>query len=206
MKTDSIQTTEERSNTPSNPVNRLFNHRGLRRLLRRIRIPTALIAATILAFNIKPEWFWIGLAISAVGELMQLWCFAALHKEQTLATNGPYKVVRNPMYLARFLLLLGCVMFLGNWAVLLAFAVIYYFYMVNRVRREEIRLQEVFGEPYRDYCRRVSRFVPFRGISPRGDFWFFKLDYFIENHGPRNGLAQLAYYALCYVLTFRPFG
>lgn len=175
-------------------------------MLRRVRLPVALIAATALAFNIQPEWFWIGLGISAVGEFMQLWCFAALHKEQTLATNGPYKVVRNPMYLARFLLVFGCVMFLGNWVVLLVFVVIYYFYMVNRVRREEARLMEVFGEPYREYCRRVSRFIPFLGINAQGEFWFFKLEYFLENNGPRNGFAQLAYYALCYVLTFHPFG
>jgi len=134
--------------------------------------------------------------------VLQLWCFGSLHKQRTLATNGPYKVVRNPMYLARFLLLAGCLMFLGNWLLLAAFAVVYYYYMVNRVRREEARLLQVFGEPYREYCRQVSRFVPLRGIHTDGVFWFFRWDYFVGNHGPRNGLLQLAFYVLCYVLTF----
>lgn len=110
------------------------------------------------------------------------------------------------MYLARFLHLLGCLMFLGNWVVLLVFGILYYFYMVNRVRREEARLIEIFGESYQEYCRRVSRFIPFHGISPHGKFWYGKWACFVENHGPLNGLAQLAYFVVCYVITFRPFG
>jgi protein-S-isoprenylcysteine O-methyltransferase Ste14 len=189
----------------TNPVHQLFNQQGLRKFLRRTRVPLALVAAGWLAFQVKPEWFWPGLAVSAVGEFFQLWCFAALHKEQTLATNGPYKVVRNPMYLARFLILLGCLMFLGNWVVLAVYPILYYFYMVNRVRREEVRLQQLLGEPYAEYCRKVSRFVPFWGISSHGRIWYFQWPYFLENNGHTNGLAQCAYYAICYVITFKPF-
>lgn len=183
-------------------IHQLFNHAGLRQFLRLVRLPLALVAAGWVAFNVNPMWFWPGLTVSAVGELLQLWCFAALHKEKTLATNGPYKVVRNPMYLARFLILFGCLMFLGNWTVLAVFVIVYYFYMVNRVRREEARLQQVLGLPYAEYCRRVSRFVPFAGISPQGRSWYFNTGYFFNNHGLANGLAQFAYYAACYVITF----
>jgi protein-S-isoprenylcysteine O-methyltransferase Ste14 len=189
----------------TNPIHQLFNQAGLRKFLRRTRVPLALVAAGWLAFNVKPEWFWPGLAVSAVGEFFQLWCFAALHKEQSLATNGPYKVVRNPMYLARFLILFGCLMFLGNWVVLALCPILYYFYMVNRVRREEVRLQQILGEPYAEYCRKVSRFVPFCGISSHGHILYFKWPYFLENNGHTNGLAQCAYYAVCYVITFKPF-
>jgi len=194
------------SPTTTSAVHQLFNNSGLRKALRRLRLPLGLAAAIWLAFNVRPEWFWYGLAVSAIGELLQLWCFGALHKEQNLATNGPYKVVRNPMYLARYLLVLGCLMFLGNWIILVVCTVLYYFYMVNRVRREEARLAGIFEESYVEYCQRVDRFVPFRGISSHGQFWFFRFDYFRKNHGATNGLVQFAYYAACYVITFRPFG
>jgi protein-S-isoprenylcysteine O-methyltransferase Ste14 len=84
-----------------------------------VLVPLTLIGAEWLACNIRLEWFWIGLAVSGLGELLQLWCFATFHKQQTLATNWLYKVVRNPMYLARFLLLFSCLMFLWNGVVLL---------------------------------------------------------------------------------------
>jgi protein-S-isoprenylcysteine O-methyltransferase Ste14 len=187
-----------------NALHRLFNHSGLRKFLLKARVPLGLIGAVVLAFNVKPEWFWIGLAVSATGELLQLWCFGALHKKQTLATNGPYKVVRNPMYLARYLLVLGCLMFLGVWWVLVVFSIVYYYYMVNRVRREEEKLLEIFGEPYLNYCQQVSRFVPFKGISPTGTFLFFDWRFFRENNAIRNGVLQFVYYVLCYGLTFRP--
>lgn len=197
------------TNDQLNPIHSFFNQKTVLKMAKRIRIPVALAAAAWLAWHIQPEWFWPGVAVSGFGELLQLWCFSTLHKQKTLATNGLYKVVRNPMYLARFFLVLGLLMFLGspiNGIASAIYVVLYYYYMVNRVRREEARLTEIFSEPYREYCRRVDRFIPFRGINPDGTFWFCRMDYFIENHGPWNGLGQLAYYVVCYVLTFQPFG
>ena len=53
------------------------------------------------------------------GEAIQLWCFASLDKGRTLAFNGPYALVRNPMYLGRYFILLGGLMLLGNaWLLL----------------------------------------------------------------------------------------
>lgn len=190
------------SEEPLNPVHRLFNVAWLRQALVKIRFPAVLAGAVWLAWKIRPEWFWPGLAVSAVGELFQLWCFASLHKQKTLATNGPYKVVRNPMYLARFFLVFGCLMWLGNPYILAGFTALYYFYMVNRVRREEALLKGLFGEPYEAYCRRVHRFIPFLGINPDGRFLFFRREYFVKNHAPLNGLGQAAYYLFCWWMTF----
>lgn len=187
---------------PLNPVHRLFNVGWIRKALVRIRFPIGLALAVWLAWNIRPEWFWPGLAVSALGELFQVWCFSSLHKQRTLATNGPYKVVRNPMYLARYFLFLGCLMWLGNPYVLAGFTLLYYFYMVNRVRREEAKLRDIFGEPYLAYCRKVHRFIPFAGVNPEGEFFYFRGAYFLENNAHWNALAQVAYYILAYVLTF----
>jgi len=40
------------------------------------------------------------------------------------------------------------------------YTVIYYFYMVNRVKREEAHLRAVLGAPYAEYCAAVRRFLP----------------------------------------------
>jgi hypothetical protein len=45
-----------------------------------VRVPLTVIGAEWLACNIRLEWFWIGMAVSGLGELLQLWCFATLHK------------------------------------------------------------------------------------------------------------------------------
>ncbi len=96
------------------PVHDLFNHPRLRSVLLRLRLPLGLVAGVLLVLSIAPEWFWPGLVVSAAGALFQLWCFSCIHTQHELAVNGPYMFVRNPMYLARFLLILGIVLMTGS--------------------------------------------------------------------------------------------
>ncbi len=73
---------------------------------------------------------------------------------------GPYKFVRNPMYIGGFTLLLGfglyeqsaaILVFAVPWLVLAHLFVIFY---------EEPRLRATFGPPYDAYCRSVRRWLP----------------------------------------------
>jgi protein-S-isoprenylcysteine O-methyltransferase Ste14 len=76
-----------------------------------------------------------------------------------LASGGPYRFTRNPMYLGLLLLLAGIAIAAdGPWlmAQLLPLWLLLHF---GVVRREEAYLEEKFGEPYRDYCRRVRRWL-----------------------------------------------
>jgi protein-S-isoprenylcysteine O-methyltransferase Ste14 len=72
---------------------------------------------------------------------------------------GPYRHVRNPMYLGHLIFFAGLALALRSWigaAVFVAHACWFH----ARVREDEGRLAERFGEPYRDYCRRVKRWIP----------------------------------------------
>lgn len=186
----------------SDGIHRLFNHPALRRLLVRLRIPLFVAAGALLAWHARPEWYVPALAVSAFGEAIQLWCFASLQKNQVLAANGPYALVRNPMYLGRYFLLAGMLLLLGNGWLIAAFTAFYYLYMVNRVRREEALLAPTFGEAYARYCAAVPRFVPRLTPHPQGRIAFFDWDTFVRNHGPRNLLEAAAFYALAYYFAF----
>lgn len=72
---------------------------------------------------------------------------------------GPYRWVRNPMYLGHLIFLAGLALALGSWlgAALFAFHVAWFH---RRVREDEKRLDALFGETYRDYCRDVKRWIP----------------------------------------------
>ncbi len=76
---------------------------------------------------------------------------------RALATDGPYKHTRNPIYIALSLIYLGiAVMADSLWAVLLLVPVVV---IIDRgvVRPEEVYLTEKFGEDYRDYCAETRR-------------------------------------------------
>jgi len=190
------------SNISANRINKLFNNKRLRSFFLKLRYPLFICLAVVLIKHIKPSFFLAGFIISMAGELIQLWCFASLDKNKTLSIKGPYILVRNPMYLGRFFLLLGCIILVGNLWLASGYTILYYFYMANRVKREEKKLKPLFGEDFEKYCHTVNRFLPsFKGIDIKA-LWFFKWRLFFKNNGHWNLAGLLAAFALFYFFTF----
>lgn len=76
-----------------------------------------------------------------------------------IVERGIYRWVRNPMYLGHLIFFAGMALVLGSWIAAAVFAFhVYWFH--GRVLEDERHLLELFGEPYRDYCRRVKRWLP----------------------------------------------
>jgi protein-S-isoprenylcysteine O-methyltransferase Ste14 len=77
----------------------------------------------------------------------------------TLVTDGPYRVSRNPIYVALSLVYVGLALGLGVWW---AFVVLPFVWLVLHfgiVRREEAYLERRFGEAYRAYRARTRRYL-----------------------------------------------
>ena len=78
---------------------------------------------------------------------------------ERIVSSGPYRWTRNPMYLGHLVFLAGLALALGSWIAAVVFAA-HAAWFDRRVREDETRLAERFGDPYRDYCRRVKRWIP----------------------------------------------
>ena len=79
---------------------------------------------------------------------------------ERLVTTGPYRHVRNPMYLAVLSAIVGQALLLGQ-PVLLAYACAVGLTFVIWVRiYEEPVLRQQFGEAYDAYCRAVPGWLP----------------------------------------------
>ncbi len=95
-----------------------------------------------------------------------------LHVERLVA-DGPFRYVRNPLYLGTFLMTAG----LGFLASRLGFVILAggaAFRILRLIGREEAELAERQGQRFREYCRRVPRLlpalrprVPGSGVEPR---------------------------------------
>jgi protein-S-isoprenylcysteine O-methyltransferase Ste14 len=72
-----------------------------------------------------------------------------------LIRGGPYRYSRNPQYLGDSLCILGYIVLTNSWMVAVLGVVL------NLVApfTEEPWLEERFGDPYREYKRRVPRFI-----------------------------------------------
>lgn len=182
------------------PIHALFNNVALRKVLVRYRIVLGIAVVALLFWQLgwRAEHFWPAFAVSTMGELIQLWCFAALDKNASLAFRGPYSLVRNPMYLGRYFIVLGLLLLLdqGRLTVIIGYTVIYWFYMVNRVRREEALLKEVFGQSYADYCAEVRPFLPRLTPCSKGTLAYWDKRLFRNCHGTRNLIGTLAVWVL----------
>lgn len=81
------------------------------------------------------------------------------HKSTALVTNGPYKITRNPMYLGMVLVLLGMAVILGSLVTFLVIPVFVVIIHFNFILGEERFMEELFGEEYLAYKRRVRRWL-----------------------------------------------
>lgn len=77
-----------------------------------------------------------------------------------LVTTGPYAYVRNPMVIAGLGQGLAVALWLGSWAVLAYVAVGGVIWQLLVRPAEERDLQEVFGDEFTAYCRRVRCWLP----------------------------------------------
>jgi hypothetical protein len=76
-----------------------------------------------------------------------------------IVEQGPYRWLRNPMYMGHLIFFLGIALALQSWIAAAVF-VAHAAWFEMRVREDEARLADRFGDAYRDYCRRVKRWIP----------------------------------------------
>jgi protein-S-isoprenylcysteine O-methyltransferase Ste14 len=113
----------------------------------------------------------IGAALVAAGSALRAWAtlynrYAQGCERKSLATGGPYSWLRNPLYVANSLVLLGGFAASGLWAWLPAAGLWFALVYTLTIRHEERRLLEKYGSAYAAYCTNVPRWLPRR----RGDW------------------------------------
>jgi protein-S-isoprenylcysteine O-methyltransferase Ste14 len=111
---------------------------------------------------------WLGGALVGVGEGIRVWAvrhIGAISRTRSdrlgpLVATGPFRRVRNPLYIGNATLWAGLAVSAGlPWLaplIVLLLAIEYH----AIVRWEEWLLESRLGDAYRDYCARVPRWMP----------------------------------------------
>ena len=114
---------------------------------------------------------WYAVAFIAAGALLYfscLWFFGAVGRgtpgiwdaPRRVVSVGPYRWVRNPIYIGALLIVSGEAWLFASVAVLLYVAALAVAFHVLVVGYEEPRLRARFGEAYETYRRTVPRWIP----------------------------------------------
>ncbi|MHA1952102.1 MAG: methyltransferase family protein [Candidatus Thorarchaeota archaeon] len=115
----------------------------------------------------------VGLLLIPIGMLLIIWAnYTLLHigkiglrarepmqRPSNLVLAGPYRFSRNPLYLGGLLALLGLVIVWSSLVTailtILAFIIVRYVF----IKREEVILEEEFGEEYQEFKNSVRRWI-----------------------------------------------
>jgi protein-S-isoprenylcysteine O-methyltransferase Ste14 len=101
----------------------------------------------------------------AQGAMGAAWRVGVEEGERTdLVTEGPFRLVRNPIYSAMIPSMVGYALLVGNAVALAALAAIVIGLEMQVRMTEEPYLLRTHGEAFRSYAARVGRFVPGVGL------------------------------------------
>ena len=109
----------------------------------------------------------LALMLVSAGTLLRSWAAGILHKRVQLTTSGPYGLVRHPLYIGSFMMMMGFSILLNDtansWVVVGPILAIYVFRSID----EERTLAARFAEQWNEYVNAVPRFIP-RSLSTDG--------------------------------------
>lgn len=115
------------------------------------------LAAVAAAIAVASVWF----CFAAARALGKQWALVARVVEgHELITEGPYAIVRNPIYLAMLGMLVATGLAVSRWQALAGAIIVFFAGTEIRIRSEERLLRETFGAKFREYARRVPAFLP----------------------------------------------
>lgn len=138
------------------------------------RVPLGFAFAVAFAVFCRPTRLSIivGAPIALAGLALRAAAAGVIAKDSALATGGPFRYTRNPLYLGSFILGAGCVAAGASLPLAVAFVALFALIYAPVMRGESRHLRRLFGEAYDAYARRTPLFLPMpgRGSGGKGAF------------------------------------
>lgn len=107
-------------------------------------------------------WNISGMILMVLGSIGRIWAslFIEGHKTKKVITDGPYSLIRHPLYLFSLMILLSLFLAIKSVFIGLYLLTMFILFHIPSVLNEERVLTELHGGDYLQYKNRVSRFIP----------------------------------------------
>ncbi|MBT8136310.1 MAG: isoprenylcysteine carboxylmethyltransferase family protein [Gammaproteobacteria bacterium] len=103
-----------------------------------------------------------GIPLILAGVVVRMWASGHIMKNSVLATNGPYSLVRHPLYTGNILLLVGFAIVASQlWGYLLLAAFLLFYYP-TAIRYEDYKLEQLFADQWRAWSANTPALLPRR--------------------------------------------
>jgi len=106
--------------------------------------------------------FLAGMILVGIASLGRMWCslYIAGYKDDTLVTDGPYSLCRNPLYLFSMIGVLGIGCATETLTFPILFILLFALYYPFVIKSEERRLGQLFGAAFDRYTKKIPAFFP----------------------------------------------
>ncbi len=84
----------------------------------------------------------------------------ASQEASDLNTSGMYSIVRHPIYLANYFIMLGCTIYTGSWWLPLVVSILFWVYYERIAFAEEEFLRLQFGDQFTSWSVHTPSFFP----------------------------------------------
>jgi protein-S-isoprenylcysteine O-methyltransferase Ste14 len=119
-----------------------------------------------------------GMIMVAIGTALAFWCVftfvfigkgtpAPFDPPRRLVVRGPYRFVRNPMYIGAGMTIAGAAVFYESLSISIYTCLFFLITHLFVVFYEEPTLRRTFGDEYEEYFRRVRRWMPTKSTWSR---------------------------------------
>ncbi len=161
----------------------------------KVRVSAGFVMVAAFAWFSQPAWrsLAIGLPVAFFGLALRAWAAGNLAKDRTLASEGPYSLVRNPLYVGTLISAAGFAIASASWALAGVFGVVFLLIYLPVITLEEQHLRDIFPQ-FPAYAARVPKLVPRFVFTPSTRRFHFAL--YKKNREYEAGLGFLAGAAL----------
>lgn len=101
-----------------------------------------------------------GLAAAVIGTAIRLYASGFIMKNRELATDGPYALVRHPLYTGNILVLFGLALANATWWAIPLAVLFCWFYYPPAVEYEDRKLRRLFGADWERWAADTPALVP----------------------------------------------
>ncbi len=157
---------------------------GLPRVIREMRYHEAsrqvlgiLLCVLYTVLSRPVPWaLYVTAAVVVVGVCVRLWASGFILKNEQLATNGPYALVRHPLYSGNILIIYAFSGASGLWWTFIASTAFLFFYYPTAIEYEDRKLFKIFGEEWQAFAKNTPALLPAFGGRDRSlaGHWSFR--------------------------------
>jgi len=115
----------------------------------------------------------IGLTMAVFGQVFRIYAAGFIHKNKQLASTGAYALVRHPLYLGNFLILIGFALAANNIYVWIGVVVFFLIWYPAAISYEDSKLESIFEDEWRAWSKNIRAIIPgkFKWADLKAEGW-----------------------------------